>query len=549
MTLPRTVSEVVAEHVVFQVECIDRMYLNVYVPRLQYAAGLVGYVHRQLGLPIASTAPLARITDAFGAAMRRFAGDQRVPWVDFVKGQRKDDVMHEHLAAFQAAGHTEGVLFVGRAQEKTALFRTEKRRDAEGKTYPWIVKTTGLVNHFYVYAVDADFGPFFLKFCSYFPYNARLCLNGHEWAKRQAARAGIGHTALDNAFAAVDDVAAVQAICDSLGPERIDALLRKWLALLPHPFSAADRTAGYRYDLSILQAEFSLTQMLDRPVSGRIFFEQVIRDNLDLGRPDQVGLVFDRRLMRTGPRATPGRFRTRVITEGVTPSLHVDYKHATIKQYHKEGRALRTETTINDTRDFGIGKRLTNLPALRGIGFSANRRLLGVQRLSHDPARGPRSSPPSTTRSSPPRQPRRRAALRRPPRPRPALRAARLPARPDGFTNRDLRALVAQLLGRNPDGLRRADDLRPAPAPHPRADHPGPHATATLTEAGLHPRCSSPAPTTVCCAAASPNSPTPHPPRAGSDARPPPTAEQSTPSPPQHNSRHERSRTDRITHT
>ena len=104
MTLPRTVSEVVAEHVVFQVECIDRMYLNVYVPQLQYAAGLVGYVRRQLGLPIASTAPLARITDAFGAAMRRFAGDQQVPWVDFVKGQRKDDVMHEHLAPFQAAG-------------------------------------------------------------------------------------------------------------------------------------------------------------------------------------------------------------------------------------------------------------------------------------------------------------------------------------------------------------------------------------------------------------------------------------------------------------
>ena len=289
MTLPRSVADVVAEHVVFEVECIDRMYLNVYVPRLQYAAGIVGYVHHQLGLPVASTAPLGRITDAFSAAVRRFAADQGVPWVDFVKGQRKDDVMHKHLAAFEATGRTEGVLFVGRAQEKTGLFRTEKRRDAEGRSYPWILKTTGLVNHFYVYAVDADFGPFFLKFCSYFPYNAKLCLNGHEWAKRQAARAGIGHTALDNAFAAVDDVAAVQALCDRLGPAQIDTLLRKWLARLPHPFTAADRAAGYRYDLSILQAEFSLTQMLDNPVSGRIFFEQVIRDNLDLGRPDQSG--------------------------------------------------------------------------------------------------------------------------------------------------------------------------------------------------------------------------------------------------------------------
>jgi hypothetical protein len=334
MTLPRTVADVVAEHTVFEIECIDRMYLNVYVPKLQYAAGIVGYVHQQLGLPVASTAPLGRITDAFSKAMRRFALTRGVPWVDFVKGQRKDDVMHAHLAGFEAAGHTEGVLFVGRAQEKANLFRTEKRRDAQGVSYPWIVKATGFVNQFYVYAVDDDFGPFFLKFCSYFPYNAKLCINGHEWAKRQAAKAGIGFTALDNAFAAVDDVETVQAICAGLGPPQIDALLRKWLARLPHPFTAADRAAGYRYDISILQAEFSLTQMLDRPVSGRIFFEQVIRDNLDVGRPDQVSLVFNRSLVRSGPRATPGRFRTRVITQGVTPSLHVDYKHATIKRYH-----------------------------------------------------------------------------------------------------------------------------------------------------------------------------------------------------------------------
>lgn len=461
MTLPRTVSDVLAEHTVFEIECIDRMYLNVYVPQLQYPGGIVGYVHRQLGLPIASTAPLGRMTEAFGKAMRRFAVTEGVPWVDFVKGQRKDDVMHQHLARFEAAGGTEGVLFVGRAQEKTSLFRTEKRRNAEGVAYPWIVKTTGLVNHFYVYAVDADFGPFFLKFCSYFPYNARLCLNGHEWAKRKAGQAGIGYTALDNAFAAVDDVAAVQAICDGLGPAQIDALLRKWLAILPHPFTPADRAAGYRYDISILQAEFSLTQMLDRPVSGRIFFEQVIRDNLDLGRPDQVGLVFDRRIHSGRKRRTPGRFRTRVITEGVTPSLHVDYKHATIKQYHKEGRALRTETTINDSYDFDIRKRLTNLPALCEVGFTANRRLLGVQRLSHDPVRGHDTftavnDPVITDKGT------RIAGLRFAETRAHALLSALLVFRllPDGFTNRDLRGLVGQLLGKTMSPGQLTYDLR-----------------------------------------------------------------------------------------
>ena len=464
MTLPRTVSDVVAEHTVFEIECIDRMYLNVYVPQLQYAAGIVGYVHRQLGLPIASTAPLGKITDAFSAAIRRFALDQQVPWVDFVKGQRKDEVMHQHLAGFETSGRTEGVLFVGRAQEKTALFRTEKRRNAEGRAYPWIVKTTGLVNHFYVYAVDADFGPFFCKFCSYFPYNAKLCLNGNEWAKRQATKAGIGFTALDNAFAGFDeaaDVDRVQAMCANLGPDQIDALLRKWLAKVPHPFTPADRAAGYRYDISILQAEFSLTQMLDRPVSGRIFFEQVIRDNLDLGRPDQVSLVFNRRIRRTGRHPTPGRFRTRVITAGVTPSLHVDYKHATIKQYHKEGRALRTETTLNNTRDFDIGKRLTNLPALCEVGFTANRRLLGVQRLSHDPARGQETftavNDPVTTD-----QGTRVAGLRFADARAQALLHALLIFRllPDGFTNRDLRDLVGQLLGKALKAGQMTYDLR-----------------------------------------------------------------------------------------
>ena len=488
MTLPRTVADVVAEHVVFQLECIDRMYLNVYVPGLQYPRGIVAYVHRQLGLPIASTAPLAKITDAFAVAVHRFARDRRVPWVDFVKGQRKDDVMHEHLAAFEAAGRTEGVLFVGRAQEKTSLFRTEKRRNAEGEPYPWIVKATGMVNSFYFYCVDEDFGPFFLKFCSYFPYNAKLCLNGHEWAKRQAAKAGIGHTALDNAFAAVDDVTAVQAICDNLGPAQVDALLRKWLARLPHPFPAADRAAGYRYDLSILQAEFSLTQMLDKPVSGRVFFEQVIRDNLDIGRPDQVGLVFARRILRGGKNTTPGRFRTRVITAGVTPSLHVDYKHTTIKQYHKEGRALRTETTINDTWDFRIGKRLTNLPALREIGFSANRRLLGVQRLSHDPARGadvfaavndPVTTPAGT----------RIAGLRFTDPRAHALLSAVLIFRllPHGFTNRELRVLVADLLGTDSSRIsagRMSYDLRRLRAHELISRVPGSH-RYRVTDTGL----------------------------------------------------------------
>jgi hypothetical protein len=111
----------------------------------------------------------------------------------FRKGQRKDDVMVERLRDFQLKA---GVVFVGKAQEKAPVFRTEKRNSPHsGRPYPWIVKSTAIVNHYYIYAVDDDFGPFFLKFCTYFPYTAKLCLNGHEYAKRQLERQGIAYQA------------------------------------------------------------------------------------------------------------------------------------------------------------------------------------------------------------------------------------------------------------------------------------------------------------------------------------------------------------------
>jgi len=451
MTLPRTVADVLSDHVTFEVECIDRMYLNVYVPQLQYATGLVSYIHRHLGMPVASTAALAPISEAFTQAVRAFARDRNIPWVEFAKGQRKDDIAHEFLTGFAGS---EGVLFIGRAQEKSTIFRTRKRHRDDGSPYPWIAAETAVINHFYFYCVDADFGPFFLKFASYFPFNAKLCLNGNEWAKRQATQAGLGFTPLDNAFAAVDDPACLQAICDTLGPAQIDRLLRKWLARLPHPFTRADRAAGYRYDLSILQAEFSLTQTLDKPTCGRIFFEQVIRDNLDLGRPDRVSLIFGRSIYRGRKNHTPGVFATRVVTHGVTPSLHVYYKTTQIKQYHKQGQALRTETTINQTRDFGLGKRLTNLAALRQIGYTANRRLLAVQRLSHDPITGtdvlhatcdPVVHDDGThVAGLRVTDPRAQALLH-------ILLVFRM--HPRGFLNKDLRHLLAEHLGRPPGAI------------------------------------------------------------------------------------------------
>ena len=146
----------------------------------------------------------------------------------------------------------------------------------------------------------------FLKVCSYAPWGTKLCLNGHEWAKRQLAKKRIAYEALDNGFLSCPDPQRLQQICDSLGPEDIDRLFRKWLKRLPLPLRPQDRAAGYDWSLSIWQMEVSLTQIFDRPLRGREFFEEIIRDNLDLGRPDRVQLVFD----RVVTKKTPGEFRT-----------------------------------------------------------------------------------------------------------------------------------------------------------------------------------------------------------------------------------------------
>jgi len=317
MSIPQSVAEVIGDRVSREVEGIDRMYLNVYVPALQREGGVASFFRFHRGYRFASSALMDPISKAFIAEMEQFAKQGNIPVVRFGKGQRKDDVAAEYRKKFQGE---EGVLFIGKAQEKTPVFRTERRRNEKtGATYPWLVRSTAMVNHFYVYCIDRDFGPFFLKFCTYFPYTAKLCLNGHEYAKQQLDHRGIGYEALDNGILSCEDPRRVQAICDGLSAEKIDALLRKWFRKLPHPFTAKDRQAGYRYRISIPQAEFSLTQVLDRPVTGRVFFEEVIRENLDIGRPSQVQLIFTRRVSRR----TPGRFRTRVITEGVLPSLHV----------------------------------------------------------------------------------------------------------------------------------------------------------------------------------------------------------------------------------
>jgi hypothetical protein len=223
--------------------------------------------------------------------------------------------------------------------------------------------------------------------------------------------------------------------------------------------TAVDRAAGYTHRLALQQVEVSLTQVFARPVQGRHFFEAVIRENLDLGRPDRVGLLFPHRLTRRTPPPAWG-YRTRVLTAGVEPSLHVEYKSSHVKQYFKEQRALRTETTINNPKDFYVAKAVANLTHLRDLGDHVNRKLLEVERVSHQCVLTQdaldRLQQPTVEGGQ------RTSALRfGDPRVMALFQAitgfAHLPR---GFRNRDLRRRIEALLGRPYSAAQMTYDLR-----------------------------------------------------------------------------------------
>jgi len=443
--LTQNVAELLQKHVVFSIESIDRLYLNGYVQGLQTPGAVAAFIKNRLGYPIASTTVLSPLSRDFVKSVEDFAQLTGIDIVPFEKGQRKDDVAKKYLAEFKGE---EGILFLGKAQEKAKVFRTCRQKNPKtGKFGPWIYRGSALVNHDYFYILDKDFGPMFIKFCSYFPYPMKVCLNGHEWAKCQLKHEGIDYEPLDNGFLSCENPERLQQICTGLEPLWIEKAIVRWLSVLPNPYRVIESLSGYHYEYSVIQAEFSLTQVFDRPLSGRPFFEEVIRENLDLGRPDQVSLVFGRRVTKK----TPGLFRTRVVTHGVSVSVNIQYKHSKLKQYFKENRALRTEMTINDTYDFRIGRRLKNLPLLKEIGFSANRRLLDVQRVSHDCFVGVERfneiSHPQRTETG-----QRASALRFGEERAMALMNAlnMFCLLPNGFRNKDMRAHVAPLLGEDP---------------------------------------------------------------------------------------------------
>jgi hypothetical protein len=374
------------DHVTLTCRSIDRIFLQAYVPKLQTVGWVCSFLRWQRGYAIPSSAAFGKIGEAYAAEIRRFAKEQGVPVIRFAKGDKKEEIARPYLDAAAAQGGDGRVAVIGIAQEKAPVWRSWPAKGQERSGHPHMEwgRQMAFVNHFYFYLSDPEWGAAFWKTNAYAPFPIWLWLNGHSWAQRQCEKAGIAYEALDNGFASCADPARLQRICDRLGPGAVKSFFWRWARRLPSPFTTADLRAGYVYELAFRQFEISDTRVFDRPAAGRAFFEGLIRDHLDLGRPSSVSLIFDRKVTVK----TPGPRRTRVITRGVNPEIVCYYKSDRIKQYFKENRALRTETVICDTRDFGIGRRVNaaNWKALRAVGEKANQRLCDAQAADATPA-------------------------------------------------------------------------------------------------------------------------------------------------------------------
>jgi hypothetical protein len=377
---PATLVDILDGHSLLDIECVDRIYLNAYVPGLQTSGGLVGWL-RHGGFPIPSPAALGRIGDAFRRAMASYAEANHIPWIRFGKHDRKIEVMRPYLEAAERTGRSQ-VAAIGVAAEIQWVYDATQKEAPNG--IPWFdyYRAERKVTCYYVYIFDEQIGPGFIKICAYAPYPIKVWLNGHEAVKRMAAAAGLPLTPLSNGFAACPDPAALQGLCDRLQAGRLRVFFERWMGRLPLPLTDADRDRGLWWRLSMRQIEVSRTIVFDDPRRVRALFEHLLRDNLDLGRPEHVEIIFGRPVTSR----TPGTFSTRLLNRPDQVTLNLSFRHSRVKIYLKDDRALRVETVINDPGDLGCLRGLEHFDELTGKARACNARLMDAVRAGQGSA-------------------------------------------------------------------------------------------------------------------------------------------------------------------
>jgi len=352
----------------FGYSCFDRILLNAVIQVLQYPASVVGFLKEKRQATSLTPAYLRALSTDYHQFVQAFAAERQIEIVEPPKEVRREDWVEPFFRRL-------------RGQAGVAVILKSRENARVAVSFPKQGNHIELLNRFvwqyYFYLHDRDFGRMFLRICPYFPFNARMCINGHEWLACRLRQEGIRFQHCGNAFRTCSDPDRLQELADQFAPQDILACGHRWLAqLVPFFTDKERRQQGFGYRLFVSQVEYCNNLIFERRAALDRLHERLLDLNRTIGSPDKVATLFGRRITRH----TDAGLKTQIIDHGLgQPVIRSEYKSSSIKQYVRDHLLLRTEATSYHTRDLGIGKNVENLPQLRERMAASTERYLDVQ--------------------------------------------------------------------------------------------------------------------------------------------------------------------------
>jgi hypothetical protein len=351
----------------FTYSCFDRMLFNAYIQPLMFTGSIVSFLRDRRQAQKLTPAYFRAISSEYHAWLGEQTRQSGLTIVEPPADVRREEWVEPY---FRELGQQAGMAVILRCRERARVAVSFPKRGHQ------IELIWRFVNLYYFYLQDAQLGRLFVRLCPYFPFNAQVCLNSHEWLAQQLRREGIGFRKADNAFVACDAPQRLQELCDAFGSEQIMAAVEPWLERLLPYFTAQERAQGYRYRLYMGQVEYCHNIIFQRQAAVDRLFSRLLDSNRTIGQPEKLGIIFGR--PRFHPDTRTGRTEVK-ITKLKTPVLRTGFQQTSLKQYVKDRTLLRTETTCNQARDLSVPKEIKNLPKMRQVLESSNDRYLQAQ--------------------------------------------------------------------------------------------------------------------------------------------------------------------------
>jgi len=365
------------ELLIFVYHCFDRIVIHGYLSGLSRPEQVVYFFHQVLGIPAADKEVLRRRTNGYQAWVEAFARNHRIPieWAE--KGVRKEAYVLPALRRMEKQ-NAFGVYLIFKSMELGRTFRISMPKfPSQDPNYRILAHQSSRFTHYYFYIRDAVLGPIIVRVASFFPFHATYWLNGHSFIERELTRAGIGFHKDDNAFLAVDDVAALQAAADRLSPAIIRKQLDYWTLILGPKFSKKERAQiSLSRFYAIAQIEYCRNFIFKRHFPIHKIFERSCEIGLWRLTANRISEIFGLRLTKK----LRGKLST--VIEQLDHGHHVfrvNFKNALLRQYEKFSRFLRNELLSNNLTDFGLKKGLDHLDAVRQKFQAITDRFAGFQ--------------------------------------------------------------------------------------------------------------------------------------------------------------------------